>query len=115
APVFEVYPQILLGLNGLPTLQQRVGNRVWSGAGVVEQAAEASPVIEGRGVWGLIEASHAKLNPAISTTQADYSYGLMKLQAGIDIPVLDTEAGVLVGGVSVHYGQISADIASVYG
>ena len=32
APLYEAYPQVLLALNGLPTLQQRVGNRYWSGA-----------------------------------------------------------------------------------
>lgn len=29
-PIYEAYPQALLGLNGLNTLQQRVGNRNWT-------------------------------------------------------------------------------------
>src|SRR5690606_14363831 len=32
-PSYEAYPQALLGLNGLNTLQQRVGNRFWMGSG----------------------------------------------------------------------------------
>ncbi|WP_368736152.1 autotransporter outer membrane beta-barrel domain-containing protein, partial [Bacillus safensis] len=34
-PTYEAYPNFLLGLNGLPTLRQRVGNRYWSNAGNV--------------------------------------------------------------------------------
>ncbi|CCM78226.1 hypothetical protein BN77_p10188 [Rhizobium mesoamericanum STM3625] len=29
-PIYEVYPQVLLDLVGLPTMQQRVGNHYWT-------------------------------------------------------------------------------------
>src|SRR5690606_24256856 len=66
-PVYEAYPQLLLGLNGLPTLQQRVGNRYWNNAGnkVLIQGAdaivpfapaeEAGVLIEENAIWGRIE------------------------------------------------------------
>ena len=38
-PVYQAYAATLLALNGLPTMQQRIGNRVWDGAGVPEDKA----------------------------------------------------------------------------
>ena len=32
-PVYEAYPRALLALNDLPTMQERIGNRYWQGAG----------------------------------------------------------------------------------
>ena len=32
-PIYEAYPLTLLALNGLPTMQERIGNRYWTGAG----------------------------------------------------------------------------------
>lgn len=126
APAFEAYPQILLSLNGLPTLQQRVGNRLWSGngAGVVSEGADAideqapvgaSPVIEGNGIWGRIEGGYANIDPNVSTTGSEYDFNTQKFQAGLDIPVLENGSGALVGGVTAHYGHASADISSVFG
>ena len=66
APLYETYAQSLQSLNGLGTMQQRVGNRYWVGAGnaIVEQGdgpgtAEASPLpsevgtaaIDSRAIW----------------------------------------------------------------
>ncbi len=31
-PLYETYPQVLLSLNGVPTMQQRIGNRYWNEA-----------------------------------------------------------------------------------
>lgn len=126
APAFEAYPQILLSLNGLPTLQQRTGNRLWSGngAGVVSQGTDAvdeqapvgaSPVIEGSGIWGRIEGAYADIDPNVSTTGSQYDFNTQKFQAGLDIPVLENGSGALVGGVTAHYGHASADMSSVFG
>lgn len=126
APVLEAYPQILLGLNGLPTLQQRVGNRLWSGngAGVVSQGADAideqapvgaSPVIEGSGIWGRVEGAYAKIDPDVSTTGSEYDFNTQKFQAGLDIPVLENGSGALLAGVTAHYGHASADMSSPFG
>ncbi|HEY4202641.1 MAG TPA: autotransporter outer membrane beta-barrel domain-containing protein, partial [Devosiaceae bacterium] len=85
APIYEAYPGALLGLNGVPTLRERVGNRVWNAlqhpsepkaiyckdpaqhfqcAVTDEQAGyyldpEARNTTEGSALWGLIEATHA--------------------------------------------------------
>src|SRR5690606_10607504 len=109
APVYEAYPQVLVGLNGLPTLQQRVGNRFWSGNGakvvsqeadmIEEQApvAESGPFMEGRGIWGGIEGAHANIEPDVSATGAALDYSQWNLQAGVDLPLAENDAGMLIG------------------
>ncbi|MGY4500568.1 fibronectin-binding autotransporter adhesin [Bradyrhizobium sp. GM24.11] len=37
-PLYENYAQVLLGMNELPTLQQRVGNRYWGGSDAMARA-----------------------------------------------------------------------------
>src|SRR3546814_16668596 len=44
-PIYEAYGANLQALNGLPTLQQRVGNRSWA----------AGANAEGSGSWGRME------------------------------------------------------------
>ncbi|MBX8827375.1 autotransporter outer membrane beta-barrel domain-containing protein [Ochrobactrum sp. SFR4] len=125
--VYESYPQLLLGLNGLPTLQQRVGNRYWNNAGnrIVAEGAdaiatpyappeEAGAFIEQNGVWGRIEGTHTSIDPRFSTSGAQYDYDLFKLQAGLDGMLHENEAGKLIGGITVHYARGSADIRSPY-
>ncbi|MCX5577036.1 autotransporter outer membrane beta-barrel domain-containing protein [Kaistia terrae] len=118
APVFEAYAGVLLGLNSLSTLQQRVGNRSWSGGAVdtdSKLASEPLSGIEGRGIWGRIEAAHTSINPAVSTTGSDYDFDTLKFQAGVDFSVLENESGKLIGAVTGHYGHASADITSSFG
>ncbi|WP_235693261.1 autotransporter outer membrane beta-barrel domain-containing protein [Brucella anthropi] len=127
-PSYEAYPQALLGLNGVPTLQQRVGNRFWAGNGnkVVAQGAdpvgtpyaapeEAGVAIEGNGVWGRIEGAHNSIEPRFSTSATDYDQNVFKLQAGIDGLLNETDSGKLIGGVTIHYAHGKTDINSVYG
>lgn len=127
-PSYEAYPQALLGLNGVPTLQQRVGNRFWAGNGnkVVAQGAdpvgtpyaapeEAGVAIEGNGVWGRIEGAHNSIEPRFSTSATDYDQNVFKLQAGIDGLLTETDSGKLIGGITIHYAHGKTDINSVYG
>ncbi|MET4635365.1 autotransporter outer membrane beta-barrel domain-containing protein [Kaistia defluvii] len=118
APVFEAYAGVLLGLNSLSTLQQRVGNRSWSGGAVdtdSKLAGEPLSGIEGRGIWGRIEAAHTSIDPAVSTTGSNYDFDTLKFQAGVDFSVLENESGKLIGAVTGHYGHASADISSSFG
>ena len=115
SPVYESYAQSLLGMNGVATLQQRVGNRVWAGNGnrmiaegadaVQPEAAavEAGQVVEGNGVWGRVEGTHSRIEPKFSTADTDYNQNVFKLQAGIDGKLSESETGTLIGGVFVHY------------
>jgi len=57
-PVYEVYGSNLQSLNTLPTLQQRIGNRIWtSGANG-----------DGNGVWGRTEGTHERFSSAAMST-----------------------------------------------
>ncbi len=115
APSYEAYPQALLGLNGVSTLQQRVGNRFWAGGGnrVISQGAdaitpfappeEAGVHVEGNGVWGRIEGAHNNIESRFSTTGTDYNQNVFKMQAGLDGLLTENENGTLIGGVFVQY------------
>lgn len=115
SPAYEAYPQALLGLNGLPSLQERVGNRFWAGNGnrvIVQGADLVQPVAEeagafsdGNGVWGRIEGAHHHIEPRSSLTGSQYDQNLFKLQAGIDGLLADHDRGQLIASGFVHYAH----------
>lgn len=119
-PTYEAYPRALLGLNGVPTLQQRVGNRFWAGNGASVGAPyapheEAGVAVEGNGVWGRIEGVHNHIEPRFSAASTEYDQNVVKLQAGIDGLLTETESGKLIGGFTIHYAHGKTDTSSVYG
>lgn len=122
-PLHEAYPQVLMSLNRLPTLQQRKGNRAWSGTAdpqpFVKGALASTPpgdVIAGSGAWARIEGSRIVADPAVSTSFSDYDIDLWRLQAGYDFDVAGfADGSSLIGGINVHYGRADADITSPYG
>lgn len=130
APVYEVYAQSLQRLNRVGTLQQRVGNRYWGevGNGAFAQDDGATTVvpaplpggagmaaIDARAGWSRIEGTHARIEPRSSTTAARYDYDVWQLQTGIDGKLYEDSHGLLIGGVTLQYGQVSTDVASVFG
>lgn len=135
-PTYEVYPQVLITLNDLPTLQQRVGNRYWNEPAPKEEIfckdpaqnyrcvvtddqanyyADGQVTIEQNAIWGRIEGAHGHMEPQRSTTETGYDYDLWKLQAGVDAMLAETDSGKLIGGINVHYGHASSDTFSVNG
>ncbi|MFV0335956.1 MAG: autotransporter outer membrane beta-barrel domain-containing protein, partial [Tropicimonas sp.] len=107
--VAEVYPQALLAFNGLPTLRQRVGGRYWDAFGPEQMQGQ------GDGTWARIDRPHGSIDPDESTSGASYDYDLFLLQAGIDRPVLATDAGILIGSLTAHYGRMALDVNSHFG
>ncbi|HWV22170.1 MAG TPA: autotransporter outer membrane beta-barrel domain-containing protein [Devosia sp.] len=114
APVYEAYAAVLQSFNTLETLQQRVGNRHWS-AGVVEIGALPEAAQANSGIWGRVLAGHNRENPKSSTTGTSYDSNIWQLQAGADGQLHADENGRLIGGLSLRYGTVSADISSVFG
>lgn len=140
-PIYEAYPQNLLALNGLPTMQQRVGNRYWrepepapaevfckdpsrnfhctvtqEQAGYYADGQTARATIEDNGVWGRLEGMHSRIEPAVTTSSTDYDINSWKLQAGLDGLLHEADDGSkLIGGITIHYGQASSDVSSIYG
>src|SRR3546814_18620426 len=51
-PLYESYANVLQSFNALGTLQQRVGNRSWSGTGSVDNGEPAGGTIQGNGEIG---------------------------------------------------------------
>ncbi|GAB1582842.1 autotransporter-associated beta strand repeat-containing protein [Phyllobacterium phragmitis] len=120
-PVYEAYAGILQSFNQLDSLQSRLGNRAWTieaqGAdGLSEEVApEQGAGGQSLGVWGNIEASRHRYRPEHSTSDTDYDAAVWKLEAGVDSQLFETEKGRLIGGASLHYGTIAADIFSPHG
>lgn len=136
-PVYENYPNALQVLNRLPTLAQRTGNRYWGERAPAETVFCKDPtrnfkctptqdqnayyqdgattIVGGMGVWGRIEGLHGRQQPAVTTSQSDYDYNMWRLQAGVDGQLYESDAGKLIGGVTLHYGQVSTDVASIFG
>ena len=137
-PVEEAYPQILLGLNGLPSLQQRVGNRSWSGPRETVFCKDASKNykcevsgeqagyyagggkdnLEGSGLWARIEGNHTSVAgqaASATTSGAGYDANDWKLQAGLDGQLAEGDSGKLIGGLTAHYGTSAAAISSTIG
>ncbi|WNV09578.1 autotransporter outer membrane beta-barrel domain-containing protein [Tardiphaga sp. 709] len=117
-PLYENYAQVLLGMNELPTMQQRVGNRYWGGsdamarAGVAPAAGEPSPTPTA--FWGRIEGGQSDLQPS-TTTGSTYKADQLKVQAGLDGLLMENERGRLIVGLTGQYGLTTANIASVFG
>jgi fibronectin-binding autotransporter adhesin len=109
-PVYEAYAGVLQSFTQLGTLQQRIGNRSWTaGAPSATGGANQGPI------WGRIEASHSEFEPGTSTTGTDYDADLWRLQAGLDMLLSETTSGMLVGGLTVHYGTVKSDVSSSFG
>ncbi len=130
APLYETYAQSLQVLNGVGSMQQRIGNRYWAGAGgaVIAEGdgpgtPEAAPLpseggpatIDAGGIWARIDGAHSRVDPDRSTTQAEYDYNTWRLQSGLDGKLYENQSGTLMGGVTFQYGEISTDVSSLFG
>ncbi|WP_246677279.1 MULTISPECIES: autotransporter-associated beta strand repeat-containing protein [unclassified Mesorhizobium] len=115
-PLYEAYEGVLQSFNELGTLQQRTGNRTW-GEGATPQGADVpgQGPVDGSAIWARIDAAHGKFEPKTSTTGTDYDVTTWKLNAGVDGLLHESEAGILLGGITVHYGTVSSDVASTFG
>lgn len=113
-PLYEAYPQMLLAMNSLPTLQQRVGNRYWGGDATIPAAGD-QPEHERSVFWARTEGSYARTTALGSTTLSDTSIGQWSARTGFDGLLYRNDAGMVVGGLTAHYGLGVADIRSVYG
>lgn len=115
APVYEAYPQALLGLNALSTLQQRVGNRFWL-AGSNSEAGDASGTsLANSGIWARIEGAHSEINPHYATAGTTLGLNVFRAQAGMDAALHEGTAGTLIGSISAHYTHGETNASSRHG
>ncbi|MDO3445256.1 autotransporter outer membrane beta-barrel domain-containing protein [Agrobacterium sp. V1] len=104
-PVYEAYSNVLLGMNGLQTLHQRIGG-----------SDESLPpkTDSGPGLWTRIEGSHTRMAPSWSSTGVSYRQDHEKIQVGIAGMALDTEDGQLIASAAVHYIHGDATTKSLH-
>lgn len=111
-PVYETYPQVLAVFNRMPTLQQRVGNRSWDGAGTSKNVR----IINGTGAWVRVEGSTGTIEPGKSDTNVKYDLDFWRAQVGFDGPVYRTDDdSALVLGATFSYGHAKAKVRSENG
>ena len=104
-PIYESYGQTLQALNGIATMQERVGNRQWA------QSPNGTPT----GIWGRMETSRLRPSGHLSTTGADTDIDSWKAQIGFDHMLSEGRNAVLVAGLTAHYGEADASVRSVFG
>lgn len=110
-PIYETYAGTLQSFNSFSTLQQRVGNRSWSNS----TSGTNADLIETGGLWGRVAGAHANYDPSVSTSRAEYDTDVWKIQIGADSVLSELGSGKLIGGISLHYGTVSADIKAPSG
>ncbi|WP_194469731.1 autotransporter outer membrane beta-barrel domain-containing protein [Bradyrhizobium sp. CCBAU 51753] len=123
-PLYENYGQVLLGMNALPSLQERVGNRYWGGdpsaamarmGGVPAASAAQSDISWTQSAfWGRVEGGQANMRPS-NITGSTYNADQFKAQAGLDGVALDNDRGRLIVGLTAQYGLTTAYVNSVFG
>ncbi|WP_338827573.1 autotransporter outer membrane beta-barrel domain-containing protein [Bradyrhizobium sp. 27S5] len=120
-PLYENYAGVLLGMNELPSLQERVGNRYWGGgAGEamarmgVTPAAQADSSWTQSPFWGRVEGGQSSLRPS-NTTGSTTNSDQFKAQAGLDGLALENSYGRLIVGLTLQYGLTTAYVNSLFG
>ncbi|WP_338821634.1 autotransporter outer membrane beta-barrel domain-containing protein [Bradyrhizobium septentrionale] len=120
-PLYENYAGVLLGMNELPSLQERVGNRYWGGGDGeamarmgVTPAAQADSSWTQSAFWGRVEGGQSNLRPS-NTTGSTTNSDQFKAQAGLDGLALENSYGRLIVGLTLQYGLTTAYVNSLFG
>lgn len=127
--LYSAYTQALRTFNAPSTLQERVGNRYWSGAsagqitqgdgsGVTEallQPDVTTSLTDYGLFWSKVTGSTGRLTPSGSTTGNKTRLNTWSFTAGLDNQLYENESGRLIGGVWFEYGRINAGVSSAYG
>ena len=120
-PLYEAYTQVLLAMNDLPTLQQRVGSRYWSdrqSTASVQAAADAGgdePVARQGAGWAHIEGRRLAVDSTHSSTGTQWDLDQVKTQAGLDTLLTENASGRLFAGIGTQYSHGRAGINSFFG
>jgi fibronectin-binding autotransporter adhesin len=112
-PLYENFARVIFGLNSMPTLQQRVGNRYWNGDAVTVPTANGATRTPEM-FWARTEGLHTSIGSG-TTTGSSYTSDQCKMRTGLDGVFLENGSGRLIGGVNVQYGTATAHINSASG
>lgn len=116
-PVYEAYAQVLLGLNALSTMRERIGDRARAEG---DAFASFGPPVEtqsgdGSAWWARTEGWKSHVEPKNSTAGASYDTNNVRLQTGLDFMLRETASGRLLAGLYLQYGHSGSDIRSFFG
>ncbi len=112
-PIYEGYVQNMLALNKLPTLQERVGSRYWTGEN--GNGSDNGATVNNAGVWARVEGAHNRLEPDTSTSRMKQDINTFIMQAGVDGQFYEGGNGRLIGGITGQYGHAKGDVSSFHG
>lgn len=115
-PLYEAFQSVVLDMNKLPTMRQRVGKGYWVG-GVIQPGSlgdegEAQPA---ENTWLRIVGNFNHQDPKAAVTGYDYDVTSVEVQAGFDGLFYDGTSGRLVAGPTLRYVNGHAKIDSAYG
>ena len=118
-PLYANYGQVLLGMSQAPSLQERVGNRYWSGSESMARAgvntgAQTDGSWTQSAFWGRVEGGQARMSPS-NTAASSYRADQFKVQTGIDGLALDGDRGRLIVGLTAQFGSTNARVSSLNG
>ncbi|WOE76123.1 autotransporter outer membrane beta-barrel domain-containing protein [Alterisphingorhabdus coralli] len=126
-PTLNSYLDVLRGMNQVPTLQQRVGNRHYANRG------QAAPVrgdssngmrgispgeehIQQSGLWGRVNVDREWMTPANATAAYDSNTNRFEFQLGADFALSDDDGDdTFIAGINAHYITSNTDIDSSIG
>lgn len=125
-PLMSAYTQALRTFNTATTLQDRVGNRYWTGSSARQIAQGDGPgvgnivptpndnsVLTDYGLfWSKISGRHDRFQPTGGSIDYNSSVNTWTFNAGVDNQLYETDAGRFIGGVWFEYGRIDASISS---
>lgn len=124
-PLYESYLMILGSLNRPPTLEQRVGHRLWlNGPGPEAGGSEAAAQTDRRpgrdgsgGLWMRMEGSTGRYKPKLgSGGNASYDLHFGRMNLGLDAPLYENDGGSrLVAGLNGNISRAKADIEAAPG
>ncbi|MGU3577002.1 autotransporter outer membrane beta-barrel domain-containing protein [Brucellaceae bacterium C25G] len=101
APVFETYPNSLLAMNEVATLQQRTGDRYWNDHANTTYS-EFAFITPNLPVWSRIEAFSLKEIPEYSTSSTSNQSDGWKILLGLDGQIHENESRTIIGGLVFH-------------
>ncbi|MBI1651178.1 autotransporter outer membrane beta-barrel domain-containing protein [Hyphomicrobium sulfonivorans] len=111
-PLYQSYAQQLFALNRLPTLEQRVGNRLWGPQAAANAFGPYQSVAPQSGVWVRLEGERQHFDQGTTTGPQTQRVAVGRIQAGFDQVVNETPQGKTVAGFTAQYAYAWGNVSS---